>query len=151
MFSAFLAVLLLAQSPMPTPQHLPTIVLHAPRAALRVQVAQTEHEREVGLMSVTSLPRHTGMLFVFDQDAPVSFWMKDTLISLDMVFVSSSGIVRKVFPSVPVVSPSLPDTDIPIEQGEGRFVIELPAGEAAKDGLVAGARVRGLPLHARTP
>jgi uncharacterized membrane protein (UPF0127 family) len=75
----------------------------------------------------------------------VAFWMKDTLIPLDMVFLAPDGTVRKVFARVPVVSPQLPDADIPLEQGSAKFVIELPSGEAAQDGLRPGARVEGLP------
>jgi uncharacterized membrane protein (UPF0127 family) len=96
-------------------------------------------------MGVTHLQRHTGMLFIFEKDAPVDFWMKDTLIPLDMVFVSANGMVRKVYASVPVVARTLADSDIPIEGAVAKYVIELPAGEASDDGLVAGARVNGLP------
>jgi uncharacterized membrane protein (UPF0127 family) len=131
--------------PVPTPQTLATIALQAPRAELRVQVAKTAPERSRGLMGVTKLPLHTGMLFVFEKDEPVAFWMKDTLIPLDMVFVGGDGTVRRVYASVPVVSPSLPDEKIPLEQGTAKFVIELSSGEAARDGLAPGSRVRGLP------
>lgn len=134
-----------APSPLPTPQSLPVMTLRAPHAQLRVQIAKTEAQRERGLMSVRHLRAHTGMLFIFDADAPVAFWMKDTLIPLDMVFLASDGTVRKVFARVPVVSPQLPDADIPLEQGSAKFVIELPSGEAAQDGLRPGARVAGLP------
>jgi uncharacterized membrane protein (UPF0127 family) len=129
----------------PPVQSLPAITVRAPESALRVQVARTEEERERGLMSVRSLPAHTGMLFVFERDGPVAFWMKDTLIPLDMIFVGADGTVRKVFVRVPVVSPQLPDTQIPLEQGTAKFVIELPAGEAPADGLQPGVHVEGLP------
>lgn len=131
--------------PVPTPQALPYIALHAPKAAIRVQVADTPAQRERGLMGVTNMAPHTGMLFVFDNDAPVAFWMKDTLIPLDMVFVGPDGIVRRVFARVPVVPRTLPDAQIPLEQATAKYVIELPAGEAAKDGLQPGARVEALP------
>lgn len=129
----------------PPPQALPAIIVRAPDAALRVQVARTPDQRERGLMSVRRLAPHTGMIFIFDEDAEVAFWMKDTLIPLDMVFVGSDGSVRKVFVRVPVVSPRLPDAQIPLEQGNAKYVIELPAGEAAHDGLRAGAHLTGLP------
>lgn len=145
-FSSLALVSALATpAPMPTPQTLPVIDVHAPRAVLHVQLARTEAQRERGLMSVQHLAAHTGMLFVFDGDAPVAFWMKDTLIPLDMVFLAPDGTVRKVFVDVPVVSPHLPDAQIPLEQGSAKYVIELPAREAPKDGLHAGARVNGLP------
>jgi uncharacterized membrane protein (UPF0127 family) len=132
---------------MPAPQSLPVVTLRTPDAVLHVQVANTEDQRERGLMSVRHLTPHTGMLFVFDDDAPVAFWMKDTLISLDMVFLGPDGRVRKIFARVPVVSPQFPDAKIPLEQGTAKYVIELPAGEAAHDGLRPGARVEGLAAH----
>jgi uncharacterized membrane protein (UPF0127 family) len=129
----------------PPPQALPAITVRAPKAALHLQVARTEEQRERGLMSVRALPLHTGMLFIFDRDAPVAFWMKDTLIPLDMIFLSPDGTVRKIFVRVPVVSAQLPDDRIPLEQGSAKYVIELPAGEAQADGLRDGVRVQGLP------
>lgn len=145
--AAALVAALATAAPVPTPQSLPLVTLNAPQATLHVQVAATPAQRERGLMGVTKLAQHTGMLFVFDRDENVAFWMKDTLIPLDMVFVSNDGVVRAIYPKVPVVSRSLTDAQIPIEQGAAKFVIELPAGEAAKDGLRPRARVRGLPLH----
>ncbi|HTX56003.1 MAG TPA: DUF192 domain-containing protein [Candidatus Acidoferrales bacterium] len=128
----------------PSPQHLATIVVHAPNADLQLQVAATDEERELGLMSVTYLPPHTGMVFVFDQDAPVEFWMKDTLVPLDMVFVAADGTVRSVASDVPVVSETTPDDQIPRREGIAKYVIELPAGEATKDGISAGVRLGDL-------
>jgi uncharacterized protein len=132
-------------APLPVPQSLPCVMLRAPKAPLRVQVARTEEQRERGLMSVRHLPPHTGMLFVFDQDGPVAFWMKDTLIPLDMVFLAPDGTVRKIYSRVPVVSRTLPDSEIPLEQGTAKFVIELPSGESVRDGLRTGVMVVGLP------
>ncbi len=61
-------------------------------------------QREQGLMDRTYVPEHTGMIFVFDGDAPVEFWMKDTLVPLDMIFVAADGTVRRVYANVPVVA-----------------------------------------------
>jgi uncharacterized protein len=135
-------------SPLPTPQSLPTIVIAAPRAKLTLQVAKTEEQQERGLMSVTKLSAHTGMIFVFAKDAQIEFWMKDTLVPLDMVFVGADGKVRKVATNVPVVSVDTPDADIPRRSSQAMYVIELPADEAAPDGIVPGVK---LALHAGTP
>lgn len=132
---------LLVAAATPAPQHLPTIAVRAPKATLTLQIANTEQERETGLMSVTHLPAHTGMLFVFDQDAPVEFWMKDTLVPLDMVFVGQDGVVNSVAANVPVVAEDTPDEEIPRRSGDGKYVIELPAGEASADGIVAGVHL----------
>lgn len=118
--------------------------LHAPHAALRVEIAATESARERGLMDRTVLPPHTGMLFVFPQDGPVEFWMKNTRVALDMVFVGRDGMVRSIAVAVPVVPPQTPDGAIPRRRGRARFVIELPSGEAFRDGLRPGIRIREL-------
>ncbi len=148
MFEAFALAVALAQSspaPVPTPQTLRVISLRAPAAQLRMQVAATEPQRERGLMGVRKLAPHTGMLFVFDSDAPIEFWMKDTLIPLDMVFVGRNGVVRSVFANVPIVSTDTPDDRIPRRDGVAKYVLELPAGEAARDGLAAGVSIPHLP------
>ena len=145
MLAAAMALATASPQALPTAQSLPAIVVHAPKAALHLQVARTESQRERGLMSVTHLPVHTGMIFVFDSDALVAFWMKDTLIPLDMVFVGSDGTVRKIYANVSVVSPDMPDDRIPRETGAAKFVIELPAREAAADGLSPGVRLQSLP------
>ncbi|HET9030988.1 MAG TPA: DUF192 domain-containing protein [Candidatus Aquilonibacter sp.] len=129
MFSAFVLAATL------TVQHLPTVTVRAPKATLTLQVAKTEDEREFGLMNVTKLAPHTGMVFVFDQDALVEFWMKNTLVPLDMVFVGPDGIVRSVAANVPATTPDTPDDKIPRRSAKAKYVIELPAGEAEKDGI----------------
>ena len=145
-------LLALAASPAstsPPPQHLPTMTVRAPAATLTLQVAKTEWQREFGLMNVTALPEHTGMLFVFPQDGPVAFWMKDTLIPLDMVFVGSDWKVRSVATRVPIVPVTMPDENIPLEHGTAKYVIELSSGEAAQDGIVPGVRLNAVAVHGR--
>jgi uncharacterized membrane protein (UPF0127 family) len=142
-----LAIILAAMTPqpVPTPQSLHVIALAAPRAQLRVQVARTEPQRERGLMGVRKLEPHTGMLFVFESDAPIEFWMKDTLVPLDMVFIGRGGVVRAVFANVPVVPTDTPDDRIPRRDGIAKYVLELPAGEAQPDGFAQGVRISNLP------
>jgi uncharacterized protein len=124
-----------------TQTSLPTVVVHAPKTDLTLEVARTDAQREHGLMDRTSIPPQHGMIFVFDGDGTESFWMKDTLVPLDMIFVGSDGTVRKVFASVPVVAPALPDAKIPLETAPAKYVIELAAGEAAQDGIVEGTKL----------
>ena len=120
---------------------LPVVVVRAPAADLRLEVAVTPDQQERGLMSRTSLAAHTGMLFVFDRDERVAFWMKDTLIPLDMVFIGADGTVRTVYANVRPAPSSMPDNDIPREAGVAKYVIELPAGEAQHDGIVGGIKL----------
>lgn len=129
---------------------LPTVVVHAPKAELTLEVARTAAQREHGLMNRTELAPHTGMIFVFERDEFVNFWMKNTLLPLDMIFIAADGKVRRVYANVPVLHPQPSDTQIPLEGAQAKYVIELGAGEAAKDGIVDGIKldVRGVPLPA---
>jgi uncharacterized protein len=126
---------------------LATMVVHAPKADLTLEIARTEGQREQGLMNRHVVSPHTGMLFVFDRDEDVDFWMKDTLVPLDMIFIAADGTVRRVFSKVPVVAATLPDEQIPREGAQAKYVIELAAGEASADGIVAGVKLdlRGAP------
>jgi uncharacterized membrane protein (UPF0127 family) len=126
----------------------PCVTVHAPRAVLCVQVARTEAERERGLMGRRVIPPHTGMLFVFPADEPVTFWMKDTLVPLDMIFVAADGRVRSIIGDVHTVAPGTPDDAIPLEHGRARYVIELPAGEARADGIEPGVVLTDVPRAA---
>jgi uncharacterized membrane protein (UPF0127 family) len=63
---------------------------------MRVEVAETEEERAVGLMNRSSLGEDEGMLFLFDEAQEVQFWMKDTLLALDLLFINDGRIVRIV-------------------------------------------------------
>jgi len=120
---------------------LATIVVHAPKANLTLEIARTETQQEQGLMNRRVVSPHTGMLFVFERDENVDFWMKDTLVPLDMIFIAADGTVRRFFSNVPIVAPTLPDEQIPREGAQAKYVIELAAGEASTDGIVAGVKL----------
>ncbi|HEY8313762.1 MAG TPA: DUF192 domain-containing protein [Candidatus Baltobacteraceae bacterium] len=141
MFDSLLLMLALQSAASPAPA---IATLCVPRATLRVEIADTEPARERGLMDRTVLAPHTGMLFVFDADRQVEFWMKDTLVPLDMVFVGADGVVRSVAARVPSTTPATAESKIPRRDGTAKYVIELPAGEAAADGIRPGAIVRGI-------
>uniref|UniRef100_UPI00286B9D04 DUF192 domain-containing protein n=2 Tax=unclassified Chamaesiphon TaxID=2620921 RepID=UPI00286B9D04 len=106
-----------------------------------LEVARTVEEQSTGLMYRTQLAANRGMLFVFSPPRPVSFWMKNTLIPLDMVFLSN-GVVKYISAKVPpcktVSCPGYgPDSQIPIDN-----VIELPSGRAAELRLKVGDRLK---------
>ena len=120
---------------------LATTTVRAPKADLTLQVARTATEREYGLMNRTRIEPHTGMIFVFTDDGPIAFWMKNTRVPLDMIFIAADGMVRRIFANVAVVDVNLSDDAIPREAGVAKYVIELPAGEAARDGIVRGLKL----------
>jgi uncharacterized membrane protein (UPF0127 family) len=102
---------------------------------VRVEVARSEAEREKGLMFRTALPEDRGMLFVFDETENHTFWMHNTLIPLDMIFLGDDRSV------VGVVANAAPRTDTARTVGKpSRYVVEVGGGEAAAHGIAAGTR-----------
>ena len=107
------------------------------RAQFSVELAQTPEEQQLGLMYRDKLPSSAGMLFVFDQPKRAGFWMRNTLIPLDMLFVDSAGRVARVHAN------AVPRDETLIDGGEGvKFVLEINGGLAARLGIRAGAELR---------
>jgi uncharacterized membrane protein (UPF0127 family) len=106
-------------------------------ARVRIELAVTDEARALGLMFRDALSADAGMLFLFDSDGRVPFWMKNTFIPLDMIWISATGEVVDVHAGVrpckldpcPNVEPARP----------GRAVLEVNAGFAAGHGIRPGA------------
>jgi uncharacterized membrane protein (UPF0127 family) len=124
-----------------------TIDVAAKNASLTLAVVDSPKERELGLMCVTAMRPHTGMIFVFPKAADWEFWMKNTLIPLDMVWVEPDGSVSSVAANVPASKLSTPNAKVARRGGHGIYVIELNAKEASRDGIAAGTK---LPLPVLT-
>jgi hypothetical protein len=101
-----------------------------------IEVATTDQDRALGLMFRRSLPENAGMLFLYDPPQPAAMWMKNTLIPLDIVFISPDGRVHRIESGAEPFSTSL----IPSE-GTISAVLELNAGQADKIGLKRGDKV----------
>lgn len=110
--------------------------------AVRARVADTPEKQEKGLMFVKQLPENEGMLFVFQQDEDQAFWMKNTLIDLDMVFIGSDKRVTSVAEQVPHSYTYTPDDEVAYALGYGQYVLELAAKTAAKHGVTEGAEIK---------
>lgn len=110
--------------------------------AVRARVADTPEKQEKGLMFVKQLPENEGMLFVFQQDEDQAFWMKNTLIDLDMVFIGSDKRVTSVAEQVPHSYTYTPDDEVAYALGYGQYVLELSAKTAAKHGVTEGAEIK---------
>ncbi len=101
-----------------------------------VELAVTPEQHAVGLMNRRQLPAGTGMLFDFGEPQMASFWMKDTYVSLDMLFIAADGTILKIAEDTtplslqPIVSPS------PV-----KAVLEVPAGTSRRQGIAPGDRV----------
>ncbi len=101
-----------------------------------IEVATTDRDRARGLMFRRSLPENAGMLFLYDPPQPAAMWMKNTLIPLDIVFISPDGRVHRIESRAEPFSTTLIPSD-----GTVAAVLELNAGQADKIGLKRGDQV----------
>jgi uncharacterized membrane protein (UPF0127 family) len=103
--------------------------------AFTIEVAGTPEQRGRGLMYREAMADDHGMLFVFEDERQVGFWMKNTPMPLDLLFIATDGTLKAVLPGEPfseaVISPGVPV----------RFVLELKAGTAASAGIAPGDKV----------
>jgi uncharacterized membrane protein (UPF0127 family) len=105
--------------------------------AFKVEIAVTPAAQEKGLMFRRFMPADRGMLFEFDREAPVTFWMKNTYIPLDMVFIARDGSVTRVAADAEPLSESFVPSG-----GPCLAVLELNGGTAARIDLKVGDKVR---------
>jgi len=104
--------------------------------AFTVEIAGTEPEREKGLMFRKELPEGSGMLFDFHHEQEVGFWMQNTYIPLDMIFIRGDGRILRIAENTEPLS-----TRIIPSNGPVRAVLEVIAGTAEKFGIAPGDRV----------
>jgi uncharacterized membrane protein (UPF0127 family) len=126
----------------------PTVILHASAGGraipVRVELALTEPERERGLMYRNHLDPDAGMLFLFPFPSPLSFWMKNTLIPLDMIFIDQDKRI------VGIVENAVPETETARRvAGNSQYVLEIGGGLSQTWGIAAGTTVefQGLPAN----
>lgn len=101
------------------------------------ELADTEAERNRGLMFREAMDRFAGMLFVYEAPRDAVFWMRNTYIPLDMLFFDESGVLKTV------VAEAEPRSDSPRPGGPGiRYVLEINGGLAATLGIAPGAELR---------
>lgn len=106
---------------------------------IQLEVAQTPRQQQMGLMYRTELPADRGMVFVFNPPRSIQFWMKNTLIPLDMVFLQNGevkAIVAEAPPCTTNPCPTYGPSNVAVDQ-----VIELAAGRAAELNLKPGDRL----------
>jgi uncharacterized membrane protein (UPF0127 family) len=113
------------------------IVTAAREIKFDIDMATTEPQREHGLMFRKQLGAYEGMLFDFFREQPVAFWMKNTLIPLDMVFIAADGTVRHVHANaVPMSTDTIPS------EAAVRAVLEINGGTARLLGIKQGDKVK---------
>lgn len=119
-----------------------TVFVGLPDGSLvKAELADTPRTREIGLMCRTKLPRGAGMLFAFPQEMVLTFWMKNTLISLDILWIGADKRVTVIHERLQASTARTPEDEIARAQGRGQYVLELAAGEARRRKLKAGDRL----------
>ncbi|MCL2763405.1 MAG: DUF192 domain-containing protein [Treponema sp.] len=122
-------------------QKLQTAVLVIERAGadaveITAEIARTEEERNKGLMHRKKLPDGEGMLFVFDRDQQLSFWMKNTIIPLSIAFISSDGRITEIKDMQPL------DLNSVQSSRSVRYALEVPQGWFTRAGVKPGDKMR---------
>ncbi|WP_375227993.1 DUF192 domain-containing protein [Roseobacter sp. S98] len=106
-------------------------------ARFSIEIADDRSERARGLMHRESMPAAAGMLFIYPQPQSLSFWMRNTLIPLDMLFIDPGGVVQHIHHR------AVPLDETPIPGGNGlTHVLEINGGMAEALGITVGSQVR---------
>ena len=106
------------------------------QARFNVDVVDDERSRAVGLMHRQSMPKSYGMLFVYERPQQLTFWMRNTLIPLDMLFIDSTGVITHIHEN------AIPLDETGIAGGQGLAVLEINGGMARAMGITVGSQVR---------
>lgn len=104
---------------------------------VEVELARTEAQKRQGLMRRKELPENRGMLFIFAYESRQTFWMKNTLIPLDMIFIGQDFKIKGIIENAKPESERLLRISEP-----SRYVLEVNAGFAQKNGIQAGDKVK---------
>ncbi len=110
----------------------------------QVEIADTPRAQQLGLMFRRDMPADEGMLFDFGTERPASFWMKNTYIPLDMLFIKADGTIESIAKrTTPLSEKSVPS------QGPVRFVLEINGGLSDELGIAPGDVAAGPAIEAR--
>lgn len=105
-----------------------------------VEVANTPELQQQGLMYRKNMPQNQGMLFSFQDIKPVSMWMRNTYIPLDMLFIDEEGIIRHIHENAQPLDETIITCPIPV-----KYVIELNAGQVQKNHIQVDDKVKDIP------
>jgi uncharacterized membrane protein (UPF0127 family) len=121
-------------------QKQPTLVIHSASGdhQLRVEVVTKPADQAQGLMYRRSLGKDSGMLFIFRQEEPQSFWMKNTLIPLDMIFISRDLVIVDIMTMQPCITDPCPDYT---SRQPAQYVLEVNAGYCRSRNIIIGDKV----------
>jgi uncharacterized membrane protein (UPF0127 family) len=102
---------------------------------VRAEVARTGEQRERGFMERKNIPDGTGMLFVFDRDQVLSFWMKNTPVPLSIAYIDSRGVIRDILHMTPFSLQTI-ESSVSV-----RYALEVPQGWFDRAGISVGDRL----------
>ena len=138
LFAAAIALIFISCAPSKwETQELTITKADGTRIAVSAEIARTEAERNRGFMERRHIPDGNGMLFVFENDQILSFWMKNTPSPLSIAFISSDGRIKDLFDMTPY---SL----APVQSsGYARYALEVPQGWFVRTGIQVGDRITG--------
>ncbi|MCB9681270.1 MAG: DUF192 domain-containing protein [Alphaproteobacteria bacterium] len=117
---------------------LPVATIDVKGHSLTVEVAASQETRAQGLMHRDSLGAERGMIFVYDDDAPRRFWMKDTRIPLSIAFIDKEGTIVRIADMAPLTTDGTPSLY------PARYALEVNKGWFAAKGVTTGDRIGGL-------
>ena len=103
---------------------------------ITVELARSVRELTKGYMGRKNIPEGTGMLFIFNKDEKLSFWMKNTPTALSIAFISSSGEIREIYDMKPFSTTSVKSTV------SVRYALEVPQGWFAKKNIKPGSTIQ---------
>mgnify|MGYP001185433509 CR=1 FL=1 len=104
-------------------------------ANLKIEIADTDLKRALGLMYRDSLPEDSGMMFVFPESTPASFWMKDTHIPLSVAYINEDGMIINIEDMEPLSLNSV------TSRGPCKYALEVNKGWFEKNGIHAGDKI----------
>ncbi len=106
------------------------------RDTFQIWLAETPEQQQQGLMWIRQLPADCGMLFLLGEPRPMTMWMKNTYVALDMLFVNSTGRITHIVQRTTPLSEAIISSN-----GEVAAVLEIAAGEVQRRGIATGDRV----------
>jgi uncharacterized membrane protein (UPF0127 family) len=136
LFFFFLVIACLGMGPCASPPEVRIHTAVGEEISITVELANTPEKRGLGLMYRKELEPGKGMFFLFPSEQPLTFWMKDTPLSLDLVFINRDGRV------VNIVKGATPYSEKPLSsERPAQYVLEVPAGFCESRGIGLGDRV----------
>lgn len=114
----------------------PRIPLTVGNTVFNIELARTDQERQMGLMFRSSMAESDGMLFIFDNEEHLAFWMKNTNIPLSIAYISAAGEIREIYDMSPHSLRSIEG------QYFAKYALELNQGAFARAGIKVGDYIR---------